>query len=223
MKKKAALITAIILLSIPLVTAQSNQVQLDKGPGMVGAGSPVYGLEVAMDNAALGLGLADPGELAKERAAEAAQAAEKNKSKAATRAGKQLAKVTEKASGNESEQDIETAMASFQETINKMDQRVQNAPNENARQGMQTALENMRGAYQNMEEAKQGRNETGGPESPGRQGDQTDEQDPTPPSPPNDTRTREQENSSNNDTEETGSVERDAPDNNTEQAQEGRP
>lgn len=155
-----------MLLSVPAVAAQSNQ--LDKGPGLIGPGSPIYGLEVAMDNAALGLGLAKAGGLAKERAAEAVQAAERNNSKAAARAGEQLGKVAEKASENESE-DIETAMASFQETMNKMEQRIEGAPNNQARQGMQTALENMKNAYRNMQEAQQKRhnfrNETGRPET----------------------------------------------------------
>lgn len=181
MRKKAVILTAVMLLSITLVSAQSNQTELNRGPGIVGAGSPLYGLEVAMDNAALGLGMANPGGIAKERAAEAAQAAEKSNSKAAAKAGRQLAKVSEKARGNESRQEIETAMASFQGTMSRMEQRIQNAPNDNARQGMQKALENMRGAYQNMEEARQNREEAGQRGNQTRQErNQTGEQDQRP-------------------------------------------
>lgn len=120
---------------------------------MVGPGSPVYGLEVAMDNAAVSIGLAKAGEIAKERAAEAQKAADNNNT-AAAKAGKQLENIAQRAGENESES-IWTAMNSFQNTITEMEGRIDNAPNENAREGMETALENMRDALQNMEQARQ--------------------------------------------------------------------
>ncbi|WP_414837128.1 hypothetical protein [Candidatus Nanohalococcus occultus] len=158
MKKHTVVLTALMLLGVQTVTAQSNQ--LDKGPGMIGAESPVYGLEVAMDNAAVSIGLAKAGEIAKERAAEAQKAADNNNTAAAAKAGKQLEKVAQRAGENESES-IEVAMNSFQDTITEMEMRIDNAPNENAREGMETALENMRNALQNMEQARQRGNQTG--------------------------------------------------------------
>lgn len=167
--RNVAVLAAVMVLGLPMVSAQSTQI--DKNPGMVGAGSPLYGLEVAMDNAAVDIGMAKAGEVAKERASEASKAAENGKAKAAAKAGKNLARMANKTKGNESE-DIETAMASFQDTMSKMEQRIQNAPNENARQGMQKALENMQGAYQNMQEAKERADSAGRPsDSTGRPDD----------------------------------------------------
>ncbi|MDY6766194.1 MAG: hypothetical protein SVW77_02395, partial [Candidatus Nanohaloarchaea archaeon] len=58
--KKAALVLA-FLACTGVAAAQTD---LDVGPGMVGPGSPIYGLEVAWDNAKMGLGIAKPGNIA---------------------------------------------------------------------------------------------------------------------------------------------------------------
>lgn len=146
----------LMIVSIPMATAQS---QTDVGPGMVGADSPIYGLEVAWDNAANSMGLKKAGDIAQERAAEAKDAAERNKTKAAAKAAVNTRKIAERADGEEDEEGVQKAMSSLEGTMNMMEQRMSEAPNEQARQGMQTALDNMQGALDNIEEAKQTRDE----------------------------------------------------------------
>jgi len=146
----------VIVLLTGLVSAQ--QTQLDKGPGMIQPDSALYGLEVAVDNAGMSLGVMKPGDVAQERAAEAANMAEENKSSEASKAAEQLGKVAQKSSGNDT--GINKALRSMNQTIAKMQKRIQKAPNQQAKQGMQTALQNMKGAMQNMKAAK---NRTQGP------------------------------------------------------------
>lgn len=130
---------------------------LDVGPGIVGPASPVYGLEVATDNAAISVGLAQAGGVAQERAAEASVAAANDNPRAAARAAEEAGNVAQRADSQQDVKGIDKAMASLNDTITMMETRAENAPNDQARQGMLTASENMRGALSNMEEAKQNR------------------------------------------------------------------
>lgn len=104
--KKFVLMAALMVISIPMATAQS---QTDVGPGIVGVDSPVYGLEVAWDNAANRIGLKQAGEIAQERAAEARDAAERNKTRAAARAAQNTQKIAERARTEEDEEGIQRA------------------------------------------------------------------------------------------------------------------
>lgn len=137
-----------IALSLTLMPAaaqnQSHQAA-EVNPGLIGAGSPIYGLEVAYDNAAMNIGLKKAGEVAQERAAEARQAAQNNNTRGMQRAAQELQTVANRTDVND--QGLNRAMQIMQETI-------QNAPNEQARQGMRTALENMQQAQQRRQEAR---------------------------------------------------------------------
>lgn len=152
--KTFTILSALLVLTIPVALAQSQS--NDVGPGMVGADSPIYGLEVAWDNAAVTVGLKNAGKVTQERASEAKEAISKNKTDAALKAVENAQKMANKSKAGD-EEGVQRAMNSLQDTMTKMQERIQNAPNENAREGMQTALENMQGAVNNMEMAKENR------------------------------------------------------------------
>lgn len=139
------------------VTVADTHGGLDVGPGIVGPADPVYGVEVAMDNAAVSVGLAQAGGVAQERAAEASVAAANDNPRAAARAAEEAGNVAQRAESEQDAEGIDKAMASLHDTIAMMENRAENAPNEQARQGMLTASENMRGALNHMEEAQQNR------------------------------------------------------------------
>lgn len=119
---------------------------IDRGPGMIGAGSPIYGLETAWDSAAVSIGIKSAGNVAQERAAEAKQAQEKGNTRAVERATRNLQKVANKSKDSD-EEGINKAMETMEEVI-------ANAPNDQARQGMQNALENMQKAQGKRNEAR---------------------------------------------------------------------
>lgn len=154
MKRIAAVLLVIAFLFVG-VGAASTHDDLETGPGMVGPASPIYGVEVAMDNAALSVGVATPGGVAQERAAEAHQAVENNNTQAAERAAKESATVAKRANSQQDADGIQRAMTSLEGTIATMEDRAENASTEEARQGMLTASENMEGAVANMEQARQ--------------------------------------------------------------------
>lgn len=160
------------LLLVPAATAQNqSQGAVEANPGLIGAGSALYGLEVAYDNAAMNVGLKKAGEVAQERASEAKQAAENNNTEGVQRAARNLQNVAERAQDTD-EEGISKAMAIMNETI-------ANAPNEEARQGMQTALENMKQAQQKREEARQKGNQTDRQQRNGQQGEREERQNRT--------------------------------------------
>ncbi len=154
--KSLVILLALLVLGLPLATAQSQS--NDIGPGMVAADSPFYGLELAWDNAAVTLGLKNAGDVTQERAAEAKDAVERNRTDAALRAVENAQKMANRSKAGD-EEGVQRAMTSLQDTMSKMEERIQNAPNEEAREGMQGALENMRGAVNNMEEDRKTREE----------------------------------------------------------------
>lgn len=149
---KTKFVIGLIALSLLTLSAAaqnntSQQQAIEKGPGMISPGSPFYGLEVAADNAAISVGLAQVSNVAQERAAEAKKATENNNTRGAQRAAQNLENVAKKAKDSD-EEGITRAMSSMEEVI-------ANAPNEEARQGMQTALSNMREAQQKRQNARQ--------------------------------------------------------------------
>lgn len=151
-------IVGLVLLSG--VAAADTHGELDVGPGMVGADSPVYGIEVATDKVAMDLGLAQAGGITQERAAEAAAASENNNTDAAVRAAHEAGKAAQRSSSEQDTEGVDKAMASLNNTMTAMQRRADTAPNEQARQGMQTAVDNMAGAMDNMEQAQE-RRQTG--------------------------------------------------------------
>lgn len=143
-----ALVVAIAITMSGAAAAQnqSQNATVEANPGLIGAGSPIYGLEVAYDNAAMNIGLKKAGSVALERAAEARTAVERNDTRAAQRAVRNLERVANRSQSSEDEEGITRAISIMEETI-------ANAPNEQARQGMQNALENMRQAQDRRQEA----------------------------------------------------------------------
>lgn len=119
---------------------------IERGPGMIGAVSPIYGLETAWDNAAVSIGIKSAGNVAQERAAEARQAQEKGNTRGIERATRNLQKIANKSKDSD-EEGINKAMKTMEEVI-------ANAPNDQARQGMQNALENMQKAQGKRNEAR---------------------------------------------------------------------
>lgn len=160
--KRTLIGVLVVALLFAGVGAASSHGDLDVGPGMVGPASPVYGMEVAVDNAAIDIGLANAGGVAQERAAEAKQAVANNNSQAAERAATEAGQVAQRGENQADAEGIEKAMTSLQDTIATMETRAEDAPNEEARQGMLAASENMKGALSNMEEAKQNSREAEG-------------------------------------------------------------
>lgn len=157
MKRKLAIAMALSITLLPVAAAQEAQV--DKGPGMIKADSSLYGLEIAMDNAAVSIGLSKASDVAQERAAEAKDAADKGNYEAAQRAAKSMSGVAKKVKANET--GLEKAEAVLQEVM-------ENAPAE-AQKGLQTALDNVR-----MERERAGIGERpGSTDSDGQQSNST--------------------------------------------------
>lgn len=150
MRTKLLIFATVFALVTSPVLAQ-DQANASENPevssGLVGSGSPIYGLEVAIDNAAMRIGLKKAGNVAQERAAEARKASKNNNSKGVQRAAQALEKTANRAH-EQDEEGINRAMNMMQETI-------ENSPNEQARQGMQTALDNMRQAQQQREQRRE--------------------------------------------------------------------
>ncbi|MDY6768629.1 MAG: hypothetical protein SVW02_00800, partial [Candidatus Nanohaloarchaea archaeon] len=136
---KRAVILALIGLLI--ASAGAAQTRLDVGPGIIGPISPLYGLEVAWDNAAMGIGIAKPGNVAQERAAEARAAIQRNNSEAAQRAAKNMNSVTKRATSGDT-QGLQKAASILQDVM-------ANVPAE-AQQSLQTAVENVERARERV-------------------------------------------------------------------------
>lgn len=155
---------SLLTLSAAAENDTSQEQAMEKGPGMIGPGSFAYGLETAWDNAAVDIGLKRAGNVAQERAAEVRQAMERNNTKGVQRATRSLERTAEKAKERDKE--------GIERAIQMMNQTMQNAPNEEARQGMQTALNNMREAQQKRQEARdQRQNRTEGVQQPDNTGE----------------------------------------------------
>lgn len=168
---------SLLTLSVAAENDTSQEQAMEKGPGMIGPGSFAYGLETAWDNAAIDIGLKRAGDVAQERAAEVQQAMERNNTKGAQRATKNLERTAEKAQERD-EEGIERA-------IQMMNRTMQNAPNEEARQGMQTALNNMKEAQEKRQEARQkstnSSEQNQQPDNPGERPENTGEKPPSEP------------------------------------------
>jgi vacuolar-type H+-ATPase subunit H len=166
MKRTLLILVSISLLGLPLAAAQQSQ-NLDRGPGMISSNSPIYGLEVTMDNAAVSVGLAKADGVAQERAAEAKKTADKGNYKAAQKAAKNMEKVAKKAKGNQTE--------GLQKAESVLQGVMADAPEE-AQEGLQTALDNVRKARENSGKPEDaGPNESMKPESPGNQQDKAEQ------------------------------------------------
>lgn len=147
--KFLAILTALLVLAMPILAQNSSSSQeLDINPGVIGPESVFYGFETAWDSAAVDMGLKKAGNVAQERAYEAQRAQENGNSEAAQRAVKKMSKVAKKARGENDEEGVNKAMSIVQQTM-------AGAPEE-AKQGLQTALDNMKKAQQQRENSRQG-------------------------------------------------------------------
>lgn len=135
-KRIFAVLFVITLVSC-LAAGQANAtVQEDDspGPGWVTPDSALYGLEVAIDNAGMRLGLSAPGNVAQERAAEAREMQLQNKTQAMQRAANEMSKVAKRAGSQDAEK-LQKASDVLQGVIDQ-------APAE-AQEGLQEALSNV--------------------------------------------------------------------------------
>ena len=132
--KYSVLAASLLLLAAP--AAASNHTE-EANPGLVKAGSPLYGMEVAVDNALVGIGLADAGQVAFERASEVAVAHERGNNEAMNRALANLNNVSKAATSGDAER--------LNQSISILQGLNETVPEE-AQQGLSTALENVRNA-----------------------------------------------------------------------------
>lgn len=147
MKLKSVLFIALILF-ISTTAAQSNQTaQKQYDSGWIDSGSPLYGMELAIDNAAISIGVKKASKVAQERVAEVEKASKRNNTKGMERATKAFENSAKKAKADETEE-ISAAEAALEKAI-------QNAP-EQAQQGLSTALENVRKDRREKAQAGQG-------------------------------------------------------------------
>lgn len=126
--------------------AAAQTTDLDRGPGMIAPDSPLYGLETAFDNAAVSIGLKSAGGVAQERAAEARKMAEKGDYNAAEKAIRQMSTVAQQARSEDTE-GLEKAESVLQELR-------ADAPEE-AQQGLQAALDNVRSVRERAQQLRE--------------------------------------------------------------------
>lgn len=131
--KLVILIAASLVAALPMAAAQnaSQNAEQGPGPGFVTPNSAIYGLEVAYDNAAVSVGLKKAEAVAQERAAEAEEMARRGNYKGAQKAADNMAKIAQKAKGNQTE-----GLRQAEQTLQRV---MDNAPEE-AKQGLQNAL-----------------------------------------------------------------------------------
>jgi len=135
---KLRLLAVLLLLFAGQSAAQTQNSSINPDPGLVKADSPIYGLDVAWDNALQTAGFKSPGDVAVERASEVSVAEKRNHSEAASMALNQFNSVAAEANN----EDVE-GLRKSEQILQNVSERVP----EEARQGIETAL-------MNVEEAK---------------------------------------------------------------------
>jgi hypothetical protein len=133
MKHFAVAAALLLLMSSGAATSHTEDLQ----PGLVKAGSPLYGVEVAVDNTLVRLGVMDPGQVAFERASEVALAHQRGNNDAMNNALDHLDNVSEAATSGDTE--------ALNQSISVLQGLNETAPEE-AQQGLSTALESVRNA-----------------------------------------------------------------------------
>lgn len=163
--------SVIALLLTGVATANGGHGDLDVGPGTVAPDSSMYGIELAMDNAALWMGFAKPGKIAQERAAEASEMAEKGNYQAAQKAIDNMNKVAKRATTTDTE-----GLHKAQEVLEAV---MQNAPEE-AHDGLRTAIDNLHERQDSItgahEDGNASEEHAEGPDEHGEDGEQTENQ-----------------------------------------------
>lgn len=138
--RRTLLLSGMVLLLTTIGTAQTT---VDQRPGLIGAGSPLYGIDLAADKAFVDWGITDPGTVAHERASEALDASEEGNDEARDRALNGLNEITENASSNNT-----ADLAKAQAVLEELQQRV---PDE-AEAGLETAMDAVAQAQEQLDQ-----------------------------------------------------------------------
>ena len=133
-----------LILFVGISSAQNTNSSIESSPGLVKADSPIYGLDVAWDNALKTAGLVSPGSVAVERASEVSVAEKRNHSEAASMALNQFNSVAAEANN----EDVE-GLRKSEAILRNVSERVP----EEARQGIETALKNVEEARNRVPES----------------------------------------------------------------------
>ncbi|MFB6203492.1 MAG: DUF5667 domain-containing protein [Candidatus Nanohaloarchaea archaeon] len=139
MKNRTLAIVFSVLVLAGTAAAQTQEIQAS--PGWVTPDSALYGLEVAVDNTAMSIGIASPGGIAVERAAEVRAMARQNKTQSMKRALNQLNKVAKRAKSGDAK-----GLAKARQVLQQVKSRV---PQE-AMKGISTAMKNIRRAQERI-------------------------------------------------------------------------
>ncbi len=143
MSKKRWLTAALVLFAVS-AAAQTTSQELEPRPGLMKAGSPIYGFDLAWDDVRMMFGGPDvTGSVAYERASEIRIAQKRNHSKAVEKAATGLGKVASEAD-NRSTNGLQNAEKMLQQAL-------QQNPG-NASKGLQTALEHVKAAQERKPE-----------------------------------------------------------------------
>lgn len=138
MRRIPLIAAALILLAAPAAAQVS---ELDTGPGAVTPDSAFYGLEVAWDNAMMGVGLAAPGMVVQERVAEARAMQQRNNTAAMQRAVQEMSQIAERARSGDT-QGLQKALAVLQQIRARAPQ--------GAQEGIRTAIGSLEQAQQRI-------------------------------------------------------------------------
>ena len=153
--KLRLLALSLILLTGFSAAQSSNSTGIDSSPGLVKADSPIYGWDVAVDNALQTAGLKSAGEVAVERASEVAVAESRNHSAASGKALQRFNQAVAEANNDDRER-----LQRAEQVLSQVRERVP----EQAQQGITNALENVQRAKQRVPDRMtvSGRNGSGG-------------------------------------------------------------
>lgn len=154
-------LTAAVLLFVVSAGAQSAATDVELKPGLIKADSPIYFLDTFEDRASQLSGLRSHGSVAYEKASEYAVAEQRNNTQAMARAEEQLNQVALAASNKSY-----TGLRNAEQVLLQVQSRV----DENASEGLETALGNVRDAQQRQPE-KNGLLGFGGPSENNESGD----------------------------------------------------
>jgi len=126
MKYSLYLTATLFLVSLTTAAPQTNP---QGDPGFFGASHPLHQAEVVTDNLAVSFGLSNSSDIAKERLAEANQAAMRGKVNAQERVMNQYNKIAENARNLQADGEVQSLL-----------EQIQNSTPEDADQGLQNAL-----------------------------------------------------------------------------------
>lgn len=130
---------AVAVLLVAPAAAQTGP-STERGPGFISADSPLYSIEVVVDNTAVAIGVMDAGDVAQERAAEAKEMQEKGNTKAAQRAAEAASEAVKAASSGSS-----ANTAGIDKAIDTLNGIKKDAPDE-AKDGLTTAVDSLKQA-----------------------------------------------------------------------------